>query len=363
MRLLICLDGCDPAYLAAAPTPNLDAMAGDGFYKEVLSVVPSVTNVNNVSMVTGSFPSAHGITSNFLRHSDGTETYMESQDFVLCPTILEKARANGLKTAAITSKLKLLNIIGRGADVAVSAEKPTAYFVAMVGEPFPVFSMEINVWAFDAAHFILREQRPDLLYLSTTDYIMHTYAPEDEPAQLHLRKLDEVLGRMLNEFPKLKVTVTADHGMNQKSTGIDLEKVLRREGIHAKAIPIIKDKYIQHHFNQGGAAYVHVETGAPIEAAEVLRQTEGIDEVCSRTEAAGKYRLRQERIGDLFVLGDRDTVFGTYKEPRRAVNVRSHGSCHERKVPLITNDTEKSPENYLYNVDAGANWSEYRTTI
>jgi phosphonoacetate hydrolase len=61
--IFVCLDGCGPKYIEQNDTPNIDKMTTNGFYWIGNSVIPSVTNVNNVSIVTGSPLSVHGITS------------------------------------------------------------------------------------------------------------------------------------------------------------------------------------------------------------------------------------------------------------------------------------------------------------
>jgi phosphonoacetate hydrolase len=81
-RVIVCLDGCGPDYLAGSETPNLDALAREGYHTIGEAVVPTVTNVNNTSIITASFPERHGITTNYLLDPlTGEESYMESADY------------------------------------------------------------------------------------------------------------------------------------------------------------------------------------------------------------------------------------------------------------------------------------------
>ena len=63
--IIICIDGFDPDYLEAAEMPNLREIGRKGFMTTGRSMMPSVTNVNNVSIVTASYPAEHGICSNY----------------------------------------------------------------------------------------------------------------------------------------------------------------------------------------------------------------------------------------------------------------------------------------------------------
>ena len=140
---------------------------------------------------------------------------------------------------------------------------------------------------------------------------------------------------MLHAAPDVELVVTADHGMNAKSYGLDLDKILKAAGIGGNAIPIIKDRHVVHHKNMGGAAYVYLEDPDTLkEAMALLAEEKGIEAVMASPEAARQYRLHPSRIGHIFVLADRDTVFGALPVSREAVTIRSHGSLHEREIPI-----------------------------
>jgi len=339
--LIVCLDGCGPDYLAVAETPNLDRLARAGFFTVGRSVIPSVTNVNNVSLITGTPPRDHGITANYwLDPRTGREVYLESAADLRRPTILAQARGKGRRTALLTAKAKLLDLLGAGADYRLSAETPDPEMVRLLGPSPGIYSPEINRWLFRACRRVLEDRDPELTYLSTTDGIFHRFGPEREEAAVHLAGLDRELGRIMDHDPDLRVYLTADHGMSAKSRGLDLERALAAKGLPARAIPIIKDRYLAHHQNLGGAAYVHLQEQARVrEAAEALLDLAGVEEVWPREEAAGEFELDPERIGDLLVLGDQMTVFGSFDRPEVPLTgLRSHGSRHESLVPILGSD-------------------------
>lgn len=349
--VIICVDGLGPDYLEAAPTPAIDRMGRDGVFVVGSDVIPSVTNVNNVSVITGTPPARHGITSNYwLDRQTGEEQFMESAAFVLQPTVLERARQRGMTTALLTSKLKLLRLLDAGADYAVAAEDPDADLRAAIGDPPGIYSPGINPWLFQALAEVLRRRDPDVVYCSTTDGVMHKNPPESEQSCEHLSRLDAILGRIVDENPGREFYLTADHGMSAKTRGVDLERVLAAAGIEARALPIIKDRYVAHHQNLGGASYVYLERPEAVgEALAALRQCGGVDEVYSRDEAAATFELMPDRIGDAFVLGSRETVFGSFDAVEVEVRLRSHGSRHESAVPIISYNAP--PRQYRRNYD------------
>lgn len=356
-HLLLCLDGIDPEYLAVSSVPTLDQLGQRGWRTIGQGAMPSVTNVNNVSMVTGGPPALHGITANFYHdRATGQSVYMESADFLLAPTIFERAAQSSRRSAVITSKDKLRTLIARGASDVISAESPPAWVVEAVGAPPPILSVEVNHWLFRAAITLCRTHPPDLLYLTLTDYAQHKYAPETAESQANLAALDSLLADLLNSGPEFTVVVTADHGMRAKTRGLDLGQILAQANISADVIPIIKDRYVVHHQNLGGSAYVYLGDLARLEdAMAVLRAKEGVESVWRREQAAVEFQLHPDRIGDLFVLATEETVFGALPAPREAVSVRSHGCLHTRAVPIIACGPGAPREPFAFNYQA-ASW-------
>ena len=335
-RIVVCLDGTSPRYISESNTPTLDAIAREGFSTIGRAVVPTVTNVNNTSIITASFPEEHGITSNyFLDLSTGEERYMESSEYLLTETIFERIGRRGKKSALVTAKEKLKTLIYRGTEIAESAEKPSRWLVDRIGAPPEFYTVETNHWLFRAAREILVAKSPDVLYLTTTDYATHTYPPEDERSQWNFNQLDRLLGEILNISSDIEVVVTADHGMNAKSRALDLTRILNEAGVPGTAIPIIKDRHVVHHQNLGGAAYIYLKDPSAIDdATALLLEERGIERIMPSSEAARIYRLHPDRIGHLLVLADIDTVFGTISTAREEVTVRSHGSLHEQEIPI-----------------------------
>ena len=175
--------------------PVLGQWKRDGIYKQVTGVMPSVTNANNASICCGAWPETHGIIANsYFDEKSGEELYVESADLVLAPTLFERAARQGVKSALLSSKAKTATLLLRGAEIVLTAENPTPEWVQKLGPAPVIYSAEINYWLMAAAINILKT-RPDIgvLYVHTTDYPMHMWAPEAPESKEHLARLDDLL--------------------------------------------------------------------------------------------------------------------------------------------------------------------------
>jgi len=354
--VIIVFDGLDEEYLDACETPNMQELWQKGFRTSGRSMPPTVTNVNNVSLVTNSYPDVHGICSNFrLVLETGEEIYMESGEFIMAETMFQRATAQGKKSLLVTSKDKLRKLLADGATITISSESPPEQLVKDMGAPPKIYSLEVNGWVIDAAnHIMTRHEDLDVVYITTTDYAMHTYAPEHPESQRHMTILDEAVGRLVERHPDITLLITADHGMSAKSRMIHLPGILAQAGIQARAIPVIKDQYTLHHSNLGGCIYVHLENARDLECAlETLRNIDGVDDALPREEAAREYHLMPDRIGDIMVLGATDVVFGDPTEVTFPEGLRSHGSLHEQRVPIIGCGDSFDGFEFLENKDLG----------
>jgi phosphonoacetate hydrolase len=343
--------------------PTLKAWAANGIFARVQAVMPTVTNCNNASICCGAWPSVHGVTGNsYFDPETGTEEYMEDSRLLLAPTIFERARRHDVNSALLSSKKKSISLLNRGTDILVSAETPDPDWERRLGKAPPIYSREINYWLFQAALDILRNRGEiGLIYIHPTDYPMHMWPPEAAESLEHLSRIDELLAELAMAAPDAAILVTADHGMNFKSRGWDLEKALQDRGAPVRiAISAERDRYIRHHQGMGGTAWVHLRRSQD-EAivASLLGQLDGIERVLTRAQAAKQFNLMGSRIGDIVVIGDRDTVFGNLDSAMETLrsDFRTHGSLHELNVPVVIHNapTAPRPDYFKHNFDL-ARW-------
>lgn len=341
--LVAMIDGLDARYLDRGDLPRLAALGSKGTSVEVDAVLPTVTNANNVSIACAAFPEEHGITGNsYLDESTGAAEYMEDGRSILIPTLFQRLAAAGRQSALLTAKVKTINLLADGATLAVAAEAPTPEQVERYGPPPGIYSADINYWLWEVAIDLL-EHRPELelVYVHTTDYPMHAWRPEDSRSTEYLQRLDDLIAAAVDVGDDLALYATADHGMNDKVRCWDLAKACGDRGAPVRfALSAERDRYVRHHRTFGGTAWVwlHEPSDEP-RVAEVIAGLPGVESVLTRSDAARLHRLLPDRIGDLVVLGDRDTVFGELDGvdlEELADGYRSHGSLHESRVPLVT---------------------------
>lgn len=339
--VLLCIDGCGPEYLSAA-----GAFRWVEFNAEGWSMIPSVTNVNNVSTLTGAYPGEHGVTGNcYYDRAACRWVYMEAPNFIRVKTIVERAAELGLRTAVLASKDKLRALLGRGAGLSLSAERPPRWLRERLGEPPNIYSIELDSWLMRAAVEVARSYAPDLMYVSTTDYAMHMYPPGHTESRRHILLVEEGLKELLEVYEErgdeLLLCVTADHGMGSVERAVDLEVALRLRGVSASVNVPIADRYVVHHRNMGGAAYVYLDDpGELYRALEALREVDGVEVALAAWQAARVYNLDPERIGDVVVLAARGYAFGSVGREEVKVRLRSHGSVHEGRVPIMVHGTD-----------------------
>ena len=361
----ICLDGSADEYfdaaLARGRMPNLQRISVCGHRSFARGQMPSFTNVNNASIVTGVPPSVHGIGGNyFFDTASGQEVMTNSAKFLRVQTIFPSAQRAGRKVAVVTAKDKLRDIFASGligpGGIAFSSEKANQVTLAvngiegveaLVGPTPAIYSGDASLYVLKAGVRLIELGRADFLYLSTTDFMQHKFAPETPEALDFYAGIDEQLGRLL--ALGAVVGLTADHGMNAKQRPdgspnvIYLESTLENEfGPGFRVILPITDPYVLHHGALGSFAQVHLPLGQGqlLEAViNFTRQLPGITEVLDQDTAARLMELPRDRMGDLVVCSGRDVVIGRTPEwhDLKVIEggLRSHGGRYEEMVPFV----------------------------
>ncbi len=365
----ICIDGCEPDYfdeaINAGVMPNLKRIKETGTDCISHCVIPSFTNPNNLSIATGRPPSVHGICGNFVYDPDtGEEVMMNDAKFLRAPTIFQTFADAGKKVIIVTAKDKLRSLLGyglnfeSGQNMCFSAEKSGTSTVAehgmenasnWLGMPVPdVYSAELSEFVFAAGVKLLAEEKPDLLYLTTTDYVQHKHAPGTPKANEFYEMFDKYLGQ-LDELGAA-IVMTGDHGMNAKHKADGTPDVIYLQDLldgwlapeQARVILPITDPYVVHHGALGSYATAYLQEGVDRDALiERLNAKQGIMNAQSREAACAEFELPADRVGDIVVVSDKNVVLGT-SEHRHDLSgltepLRSHGGVSEQRVPFIIN--------------------------
>ena len=362
--VVVCVDGCEPDYIAQAVAaghmPWMKRVLAAGSAVIADCVIPSFTNPNNLSIVTGASPAVHGICGNYLYDTEsGAEVMMNDPKWLRAPTLLAGLADAGCKVAVVTAKDKLRKLLGhRLRGVCFSAEKADDTTLAehgiegvleLVGRPVPsVYSAELSEFIFAAGVRLMRTRAPDVMYLSTTDYVQHKHAPGSAEASAFYRMMDRYFAEL--EDAGCTIAITADHGMNAKTrldaspNVIYLQDVLDEwlGAARTRVILPITDPYVVHHGALGSYATVYLP--AELTAASLagrIAALRGIELVLTRADAARRFELPADRIGDLVVIGERAVVIGgaAAKHDLSGLDapLRSHGGLSEQQVPLVMN--------------------------
>ena len=346
--VVVCVDGCENDYLTEAARAGVAPFVGRMLETGRLAdcVVPTFTNPNNLSIVTGAPPSLHGICGNYFYDREaGAEVMMNDPKYLRAGTILAAFAEAGAKVAVVTAKDKLRKLLGHQLKgICFSSEKADAETVKLVGMPLPsVYSAELSEFVLAAGVKLMERDRPDIMYLSTTDYVQHKAAPGTPAANAFYAMMDRYLAKL--DAAGATVALTADHGMNAKHRADGSPNVIYLQDLldewlgagDARVILPITDPYVVHHGALGSFATVYVQADVEDRIAAVP----GIEVVLSREEAAKRFELPADRIGDLVVLSTKHVVIGTSKARHDLSGLteplRSHGGISEQKVPLLFN--------------------------
>jgi phosphonoacetate hydrolase len=366
--VVVCVDGCEPDYLtqavAAGAMPWLGPTLDHGTNRLADCVIPSFTNPNNLSIVTGAPPAVHGICGNYFWDADaGVEVMMNDPKYLRAESILAAFSQAGARVAVVTAKDKLRRLLGEGlrlgADgtaVCFSSERAAETTrvehgldnaAAWLGRPVPsVYSADLSEFVFAAGVKLMETVRPDLLYLSTTDYIQHKHAPGTAEANAFYRMMDGYLARL--DALGATVALTADHGMNGKTDSAGRPQVIYLQDVldgwigagRARVILPITDPYVVHHGALGSFATVHLPAGADVAGTvSRLAALPGMELVLDRDTACPRFELPEDRMGDVVAVSRRDWVIGTSAARHDLsgldVPLRSHGGISEQRVPLL----------------------------
>ncbi|WP_433996520.1 phosphonoacetate hydrolase [Bradyrhizobium diazoefficiens] len=382
--VVICLDGSEPGYIEkaieAGMAPTFARFMKDGTHVHANCVIPSFTNPNNLSIITGRPPAVHGIAGNyFYDTARDAEVMMNDPRFLRAPTILAAVHNAGYKVVTITAKDKLRALLSDGLDystgraIAFSSEKADqasikengiGQVLEFVGQALPeVYSADLSRFAFAAGVKLLEVHRPDLMYLSTTDYIQHKVPPGAEIANRFYGMIDGYLAWL--DALGCNIVATADHGMNDKHLANGAPDVIYLQDLmdewigkgKARVILPITDPYVAHHGSLGSFATVYIGEWPAEELLQRLRLVHGVDLALMREEACAQFELPPDRIGDIVVLSSKHKVLGSSRGRHDLSSLheplRSHGGLTEQRVPLISNRKIALPPDYpLRNFDA-----------
>jgi phosphonoacetate hydrolase len=367
--VVVCIDGGDPAYfrqfLGEGAVPNIARFIREGFSAVAEGTMPSFTCPNNMSIITGTPASKHGISGNYyLDTASGKPVVMTGPELLRGDTILSQFAKAGARVVSITAKDKLRKQLGKDLDVsrgnisfsseyadkATQAENGIENVLGLTGMPKPdMYSMELSLFVLEAGIRLLEQKRPDLMYLSLTDWVQHKYAPQESEAKRFYREIDARFGRLA--ALGATVALTADHGMNDKSDAQGRPNVIWLQDIlderfgkgETRVICPITDAFVGHHGALGGFVRVYCQGKTrPREVIAAIAAIDGVEQALSKKDVCRLYDLPPDREGDVAVIARADVCIGGSEREHdlsglAGHRLRTHGGTSEAKVPIVIN--------------------------
>ncbi len=356
--MILVIDGCAPEYLTKKTAPRLYRIAEKaGFIKTVQCAMPSVTNVNHACILSGKWPEETGMVGNYFYNPETEqEGFIEERGYMKAPTLLHRFKRAGGKTALLTVKGKVLGVYGDDADIGLSAQNPDGGLLERYGLEAPpsIQSVDSTRWIMNAAYECIRNDNPDLVYCTTNDYVFHHFAPGQAEANQQIAAVDEYLEKIFSLDPHRQIYITADHGMNQKTTIVNFPVMASHGGFDVYCLPPLKDRYIENHiYQEGGTLYVFLKDKTQAAAFYAFaKQHPLVEQVLTKEEAAEAYHLPIGQIGDYVLFSGKNVAFGEVEgELLHTDASRTHGSLHEREIPLVAINPEQAAERYSYHKD------------
>jgi phosphonoacetate hydrolase len=354
--VVVCFDGCDPAYLASAAAhdaiPALSAMMRGGFFGLARAAMPTFTNPNNIAIVCGAPPAVTGVSGNYyLDRRTGREVMLLDGALMEADTIPARLAAVGTRVAVVTAKDKLLKALARDLDgLAFSAENPGPQAAALGLPALPPdrYSAGLSLYVLDAGVALLEQDRADLLYLSLSDYVQHTYPPEAPEAVAFMRAVDARIARLL--ALGAVVGIVADHGMTDMAGADGTPRVVfvqdeieRVFGLGtARVICPITDPFVRHHASLGGFVRIYLRKAPPgIDTVRTfVAGLDGVALALSGEEACARFELPMRNEADIVVVAGKGVALGATAAEHdlsqlAGMHLRSHGGTAEQSVPFI----------------------------
>ena len=301
--ILLVLDGADPSYF------SLEGFPLEG---ECQAVFPTMTSPGHTSLLTGVYPSRHGILANEYIEDQKTKNY--TSEMIQAETLFEIVKENGKKGIFISGKKGLAAFIGVRANLCVSPFSYPVYVDEPPGDPY-----EVTQWIFDAIKQVNQREHPDFMCINVPilDELGHEYGPHSEENMKAAALVQDEIYSLRDSLGELStLIVTADHGMSAVSAAIPIHALLRNA------------QYETWPLHVGRCAFLYdVEEGVK----EFVLDTRGVKEIIE-PEDYPTYHIEHVAAPDLIVVAEEGYLF--IPEPLAKYYKGMHGSIDEQDIPL-----------------------------
>jgi predicted AlkP superfamily pyrophosphatase or phosphodiesterase len=329
-----------------ANTPHIQRLAQEGFARPLGTVLPAVTCSAQATMLTGLPPRDHGIVGNGWYFRDLAEVLFWRQSNHLVHG--ERLYQAGRRRDAAYTTAKMFWWFNMYADVEWSMTPRPSYpadgrkIPDSYSQPpelrdrlqerlgkFPLFhfwgptaDILSTRWIADASLAVMADYQPTLtlVYLPHLDYNLQRLGPKDPRIADDLRAVDAEAGKLIEAARAggAEVVVLSEYAISSVDRPIHINRVLREHGL----LQVRREPLGWETLDCGASrafavadhqvAHVYVRDDRDLkETAELLRRTEGIEQVLDRRQQAD-YGLDHPRSGELVAIAAPGAWFTYY---------------------------------------------------
>jgi len=320
-------------------TPNIGTLVKNGAaFTDAEAVMPTLTQVNHVTMVCGCYAEKIGIAGNYvLDREKGSNLFWENYlypwkrpELITADTIfkvLEREDSN-YTSAVVAGK----NYVGCPiwADIQVGPACTSESAKELGIKKFPEVQLwdSPDEWVMDNAILVLEKVDPNIMLvnLAFLDPVQHAFSHSSAESWAAVSWADYQVGRLikyLKDSAKLTGTLiilTADHGQSNEWEEIDVGKLLKNNGIKSRLL------------SEGPFAHIFLDSQDDLEkAVSVLEDLDALDGIWYR-ESLDDIHIETPYTGDI-VVSLRPPYETFY--PMKSAHIGTHGGLQQRFVPLI----------------------------
>jgi len=369
--ILLNIVGLEKSHIEKNFLPHICEMIKEGEYSNLDTVFPAVTCTTQASILSGSYPSEHGIISNglFDRSRYEVSFWEQSSSLVQRPRAFDLIKNN---TESITTAMLFWqNSLYANSDIVMTPKplhfddgmvmwcysKPAGYYEKLAEEigEFnlttywgPFASSKSSQWIMDSTIATIKKYKPNLLmsYIPHIDYSAQRFGKNSSQVLNDLKKADELVGNLIdvckqiNIYDETRIIIFSDYGFNDVNDAIPLNKILRDNNL--LSVRTIKNKEYLDLENSIAFAmvdhqiahiYIKPKTNEVIisKVKHLLENVSGIDIVLDNKEKQIQ-NIDHERSGELIAVSNNDKWFSYYwwNENDKAPNFTKTVDIHRK---------------------------------
>ncbi|WP_115717500.1 alkaline phosphatase family protein [Gallaecimonas mangrovi] len=323
--VLISLDGFRWDYIEKYGAKNLVAMATDGVRaKQMRPAYPTKTFPNHLTLITGLYPTHHGIVDNHFCDKARQQCYSmgdggKDSTWIKGIPLWNLAELNGLKSATY---------FWPESDARIDGMTPNYYYHYSQQADYQDRVTQIIDWL-----KLPKDKRPQFVagYFSLVDTMGHRYGPDAPETGEAVRRVDLLIGELRDRIKAeikqpVNLIVVSDHGM----ATIDMDKA-----IDARTLPISKDFQV---VNAGTRLMLYAKPG--VDAMAIAKQKAKLKgdtrfQVDTAEQLQALHYVNSPRVADIILDTHAPLVFTDKPKAKRYQGHGNHGFIYTKDMGAL----------------------------